>query len=86
MSQLIITLPESVLQRIQNRASDGAVSVDDLVLDAIETYLDDDDEPTIAELQQMIQKSQQDLRYGKLSPFEAMMTEMRESSTCSSSG
>lgn len=76
MSQLTLQLPEEVLNCLQREAERRHVQLDDVVLDAIRSYFNED-EPSQEELLDDLRQSMTDALAGRTHPAERLIDELR---------
>ena len=77
MSQLTLQLPDDVLTRLQSAAERQQMPLDDLVREAIESYLNEDDEPAKEELLDDLRQSMLDAFAGRTRPADEVIEELR---------
>ena len=76
MSELILQLPDEVVNRLQSEAERQQIPLNDLVREAIESYLDED-EPTKEELLEDLRQSMLDALAGRTRPADEVIEELR---------
>jgi hypothetical protein len=77
MSELILQLPDDILNRLQSEAARQQIPVGDLARAVIEQYLDED-EPTKEELLEGLRQALRDVRDGRVRPAREFLAELRQ--------
>lgn len=77
MTELTLQLPDAILERLESEAQRQKTPLSDVVLTAIERYLDDD-EPTKEEILDSLRQSMQDALAGRVRPVEEILAELRQ--------
>jgi predicted transcriptional regulator len=76
MMELTVKLPDEVLERLQNEAERLNVPLDVVVNEALECYLEDDAEPTKAEILASLRISMQQALAGNVRPADEVLDEI----------
>ena len=83
MSELTLQLPDDVIERLNSEAERQQIPLNELVIEALEFYLEDegdltdDDEPTKAELLEDLRQSFLDAFAGRTYPADELIEELR---------
>ena len=77
MSVLALQLPDEVLSRLQRAAERQKIPVGDLVREAIESYLDEEGEPTKEALLEDLRQSMRDALAGRTRPADEVLGELQ---------
>ena len=77
MSELTLQLPDDVMARLQREAKRQQMALDDLVLAALESYLNND-ELTREAILESLRQSMHDALQGRVRPAHAVLAELRQ--------
>ncbi len=77
MSELTLQLPDDVMTRLQREAKRQQISLDDLVLAALESYLNNG-ESTREVILESLRQSMRDALHGQIRPAHAVLAELRK--------
>src|SRR5258708_30863742 len=77
MSDLTLQLPDDLLNRLQQAAERQHIPLEDLIRKAIESYLDEADEPSKGELLRELRQSMHDAVTGNTRPADEVIEELR---------
>lgn len=78
MSELVLHLPDEIVTRLQSVAEREQVSLDELVQEAVESYLDEQEEPTKETLLEDLRQSMRDALAGQTRPADEVLAELRQ--------
>ena len=77
MSDLTLQLPDDVLNRLQHAAERQHIPLEDLIRKAIDSYLDEEDEPSKGELLRDLRQSMHDAVTDHIRPADEVIEELR---------
>ena len=75
-AEIKLTVPAETLQRLQAVATEQNMALDDVLRQALEAYLDDDDEPTEAEILESIRIGMKQALAGDYRPAHEVLDEI----------
>lgn len=77
MTELTLTIPDKLLERLQDEANFRQIPIDDLVQTALVHYFDED-EPTKEEILAGVREAIQDVLAGRVRPAREFLEEWLE--------
>lgn len=78
MSELTLQLPDDLLSRVRWKAEHDQIPLDTLVREAIEAYLDEEEQPTKESLLEDLRQSLCDVLVGATRPADEVIEELRQ--------